>query len=881
MKSTTARMAAPMVTRNELWKEKIEHVSHKFTATPVFRADHRTLAQRALERAMALKERYSFRVVVFAWRRRASLKRLVNSLQKSAYFGFKVNLEFHLDGEASERVLEYVSQVDWQHGTIRTIMESWEARSDDEFAFFFEDDIEVAPRFFEYSVIALEKYILPGGQLANQTVLTERFFGISLVTPRYNEIAMKPVDWIPSQEIGMEESQFLFQLPSSWGALLIPWFWRQFLQFYRWRRDKDGSDLKQSIPDSAVRYWRRSWKKFLIEFMYMRGLYMLYPALERQISFSTHHREPGEHTKGRPEEHLVDELGTIKLNYFTVPLALEKDAQQVDRMIAEMKPLSQLPIVSFHHERVQNVHALTQLGLFTVEVMEKHGWDHSKYRVNPTCVLDTITFPVHGQEETERFLIYEPQLSLGHQLNALQNAAAYAAILNRTLVLPPLVAPSDHTIRVALEQIADFDKHSFVKMLPVDDFIARHDGWIDRVAQFVPWTIRDRNMMKMRDNVLIDAGFVPAGQAILHVFPTKEQEIRQQFGGCQDQVLAFRHLFGSFTSFADPERDSAYRQWTAKLKVSKPIRVWIQAMVEQFDQPLACVEYSRGDDPTVCGADLDKIHSLTDEQASILQMNCRASLEETILHAIHRSENISPATLYVISDVPHSSNPFPVRLASRRDILDAQVDGLRDVPSEIRMQIAEIVEAEFDYRLDHNMKVALQLQRYFIPSRYHAVSGSHYAHCRTIGNSLTLVGRLLVIAVGVVVVCTGLYLFTAPNVSTETSWREQLRALPRPLSAPKRADRSQLTQRAIHAAEQLRGNCTFRVIVFAWKRRASLRRLLQSLEVDYRGFPVHLDFHMDGEAHEKVIDFVDSYRWEHGRTRINRHAERVGLERVF
>jgi hypothetical protein len=68
---------------------------------------------------MALRGKYSFLVVVFAWRRRASLRRLVDSLQKTAYFGFKVNLEFHLDGEASEKVLEYVSQLDWQHGTTR------------------------------------------------------------------------------------------------------------------------------------------------------------------------------------------------------------------------------------------------------------------------------------------------------------------------------------------------------------------------------------------------------------------------------------------------------------------------------------------------------------------------------------------------------------------------------------------------------------------------------------------------------------------------------------------------------------------------------------------------------------------------------------------
>lgn len=99
---------------------------------------------------------------------------------------------------------------------------------------------------------------------------------------------------------------------------------------------------------------------------------------------------------------------------------------------------------------------------------------------------------------------------------------------------------------------------------------------------------------------------------------------------------------------------------------------------------------------------------------------------------------------------------------------------------------------------------------------------------------------------------------------------------------PKRADHHSLAQQAVRDALTLRQQgYTFRVIIFAWKRRASLKRLTDSLQgADYHGFTVHLDFHLDGGANQRVTDFVDEFSWPHGRVRVNRHAERVGLERV-
>lgn len=84
------------------------------------------------------------------------------------------------------------------------------------------------------------------------------------------------------------------------------------------------------------------------------------------------------------------------------------------------------------------------------------------------------------------------------------------------------------------------------------------------------------------------------------------------------------------------------------------------------------------------------------------------------------------------------------------------------------------------------------------------------------------------------------------------------------------------------ALEALRPhNLTFVIHVIGWRRRASLKRLIKSLEeTNYHGFSTKLHFHLDGEAHPLVKEFVEEYEWPHGKTLMNLHTERLGLESV-
>ena len=57
-------------------------------------------------------------IVVFAWRRLASLQRLVESLQNAEYCKHRVPLRLFIDGGALPSVKAYVQSVAWPHGPV-------------------------------------------------------------------------------------------------------------------------------------------------------------------------------------------------------------------------------------------------------------------------------------------------------------------------------------------------------------------------------------------------------------------------------------------------------------------------------------------------------------------------------------------------------------------------------------------------------------------------------------------------------------------------------------------------------------------------------------------------------------------------------------------
>ena len=96
------------------------------------------------------------------------------------------------------------------------------------------------------------------------------------------------------------------------------------------------NERRMHIPGSTTNGWKGSWKKYLFEYMWIRGTFLLYPNFDKQFSFSTNHVEPGEHIRADDPELLR------KRAMFTVPL-IQTDEQYTS--VSFEKPLS--PMVAF------------------------------------------------------------------------------------------------------------------------------------------------------------------------------------------------------------------------------------------------------------------------------------------------------------------------------------------------------------------------------------------------------------------------------------------------------------------------------------------------------------------------------------------------------
>ena len=184
-------------------------------------------------------------------------------------------------------------------------------------AIFLEDDVEVSALWWHWVQAGLREY-------AADPALKSQLMGISLYTPddmnEPYENGGTHVDqkWVPScgwQGLHAKSkrtgsaSAVLFGQPCSWGALYFPWHWASFRQFAARLRHLPSKDLpripcpegKPQCKVSANHWGRNSWKRLMIFYMRMEGLFMVYPNLPGRLAFSTNHVEPGVHLAKDPQ----------------------------------------------------------------------------------------------------------------------------------------------------------------------------------------------------------------------------------------------------------------------------------------------------------------------------------------------------------------------------------------------------------------------------------------------------------------------------------------------------------------------------------------------------------------------------------------------------
>ncbi|KAG1359768.1 hypothetical protein COCNU_08G012140 [Cocos nucifera] len=291
-------------------------------------------------------------VNIITQNRASSLHRLLRSLQNAYYLGDEVPLSFNMDSKVDEATLKIVESLEWAHGPkfvrrriiqgglIRAVSESFYPSSDDDFGLLLEDDIEVSPYFYLWI-----KYALLAYHYDPQVSLPE-LSSISLYTPRLIEVVKERPKWNATQFFKNihPNTPYLHQLPCSWGAVFFPKHWREFYAYMSSRFTQDAKQNPVQIPKSRTNGWQASWKKFLIDMMYLRGYVSLYPNFPSQASFSTNHMEPGAHISAKDNALKHDKVD------FEVPLMKDDFTRLLPA--GKLPPASKLPVLNLFNQAV-------------------------------------------------------------------------------------------------------------------------------------------------------------------------------------------------------------------------------------------------------------------------------------------------------------------------------------------------------------------------------------------------------------------------------------------------------------------------------------------------------------------------------------------------
>jgi hypothetical protein len=255
-----------------------------------------------------------------------SLTRLLSSLSAGRFFGDHVNVRINLEQSADVETLRIVHDFHWAHGDVfvhhrvvhggllPAVIESWYPHSNDSYSLLLEDDIELSPLFYAWAKMAILRYryvphkarpfppfLLKSRRYGKDANESAQLFGVSLYQQKHLELkpeGRRPFDaraLFAAHGLG-EGTPYLSAVPCSWGAVYFPEHWRAF-HAYLPPRLSDAAGAVVVAPDLRSNAWKRSWKRYFIEMVYLRGWVMLYPNYAGYASLSTNHLEAGAHVK--------------------------------------------------------------------------------------------------------------------------------------------------------------------------------------------------------------------------------------------------------------------------------------------------------------------------------------------------------------------------------------------------------------------------------------------------------------------------------------------------------------------------------------------------------------------------------------------------------
>lgn len=246
-------------------------------------------------------------IVVIAYNRSNSLKRLLDSINSAYFDNDNVDLIISIDKSNNKRVYDIADEFIWKYGKKKIIkhqrnlglrehvLSCGDIALNYDAIIMLEDDLIVSKSFYRYTKQSVDFY-----------KKDKAIAGISLYMYRISEFANHRA-FIPMQD---DSDIFFMKVPSSWGQI---WTNNQWSLFRKWYNNKEyeNENLIDIIPEVAMNWGEASWKKYFYMYIALKNKYIVYP----RIGLSTNMSDVGTHHKVASTDHQSVLMGDFNRSY--------------------------------------------------------------------------------------------------------------------------------------------------------------------------------------------------------------------------------------------------------------------------------------------------------------------------------------------------------------------------------------------------------------------------------------------------------------------------------------------------------------------------------------------------------------------------------------
>lgn len=527
-------------------------------------------------------------IVIIAYNREKSLQRLLNSLARASYPSEQITLHISIDASDNSKVKELADRFEWEFGEkivdlksenlglLKHVLSCGELTNDYESIIVLEDDLVVAPGFYQYAEKANEFYSAD-----------EKIAGVSLFTYPVEEN-----NFYPFQPIQDDSDVHFIQVASSWGQ---SWTKNQWLKFTSWLTE-NSVNKEPLLPDYILNWGSNSWKKLFINYLIDSDRYFVFP----NTSYSTNFEDEGTHatktglfqvpmTFGVSEPRLKkwNDSNSIYDVYFElIPRALKRMMTQFSAFDLEADLYGRKSLEKVESEYLLTIrkgkspvrsYGVTMEPLIQNVVFENEGTEISL--VKKANVLD--------QDEADRFL------KISQSIERLrQNSSAH--LKNQEQVTVVIPALDEKQLQYTIDNLYKDRFHNVTVLISCHPNLSQKFQWVEEsVGCRVKWILSessDLNQLLRIGFETADTDFVSWAQAGMEINLKKFENVSRIFSGMK-QVNFLRGINEEVTEKNYLSKNSAPWRMTPQLAylyskgrrdISSELTVWRKSMLNEI-----------------------------------------------------------------------------------------------------------------------------------------------------------------------------------------------------------------------------------------------------------------------------------------------------------